>query len=208
MQHVLSADAPPNARANGSSMNFASDNVVGASRQVLEALLAANDGAEAAYGIDSHTRRAEAMLAEAFDHEVSVFLVATGTGANALALSALTPPWGAVFCHEESHVIDDECGAPEMFTDGAKLDRHQRRWGQVHVRRTAGGAGAIPSWRGQGRSAGCRVRFAGDGSRHALFPGGTRCHFRRLRRLRAFGCTSTVRGSPMRWWGSAARRPR
>lgn len=102
-------------------MNFASDNVVGASRQVLQALLAANDGAEAAYGIDSHTRRAEAMLAEAFDHEVSVFLVATGTGANALALSALTPPWGAVFCHEESHVIDDECGAPEMFTDGAKL---------------------------------------------------------------------------------------
>ena len=61
------------------------------------------------------------MLAEVFEHDVSVFLVATGTAANALALSALTPPWGAVFCHEESHVIDDECGAPEMFTDGAKL---------------------------------------------------------------------------------------
>jgi threonine aldolase len=50
-----------------------------------------------------------------------MFLVATGTGANALALAAMTPPWGAIFCHEESHVIDDECGAPEMFSDGAKL---------------------------------------------------------------------------------------
>ncbi len=102
-------------------MNFASDNVVGASTAVLQALVAANHGSEAAYGADASTRRAEAMLAEVFEHEVRVFLVATGTGANALALAALTPPWGAVFCHQESHVIDDECGAPEMFTDGAKL---------------------------------------------------------------------------------------
>ena len=56
-----------------------------------------------------------------FEHEVFVSLVATGTGSNALALAALTPPWGAIFCHQESHVLDDECGAPEMFTDGAKL---------------------------------------------------------------------------------------
>ncbi|MCP8939750.1 low specificity L-threonine aldolase [Alsobacter sp. SYSU M60028] len=102
-------------------MNFASDNVLGASPKVLQALLDANEGSEPAYGVDAHTRRAEEMLAEAFEHEVVVFLVATGTGANALALSALTPPWGAVFCHAESHVLDDECGAPEMFTDGAKL---------------------------------------------------------------------------------------
>lgn len=102
-------------------MNFASDNVMGASRPVLEAILSANDGAEAAYGSDSWSARAEAMLGEVFERPVKMFLVATGTGANALALAALTPPWGAIFCHEESHVIDDECGAPEMFSDGAKL---------------------------------------------------------------------------------------
>jgi threonine aldolase len=102
-------------------MNFASDNVVGASRPVLEALLAANDGSQVAYGSDAFSARGEAMLAEVFEHEVAVFLVGTGTGANALALSAITPPWGAVFCHAESHVLDDECGAPEMFTAGAKL---------------------------------------------------------------------------------------
>ncbi len=102
-------------------MNLASDNVTGASRPVLEALIAANDGTEAAYGSDSFTQLAEAKLARIFEHDVSVFLVATGTAANALALAALSPPWGAIFCHAESHVIDDECGAPEMFTDGAKL---------------------------------------------------------------------------------------
>jgi threonine aldolase len=102
-------------------MNFASDNVVGASRPVLEALLAANDGSQIAYGSDAFSARGEAMLAEVFEHEVAVFLVSTGTGANALALSAITPPWGGVFCHAESHVLDDECGAPEMFTAGAKL---------------------------------------------------------------------------------------
>ena len=51
-------------------MNFASDNVVGASRRVLEAIMAANEGAEASYGVDHYTRRAEAMLADLFEHDV------------------------------------------------------------------------------------------------------------------------------------------
>ncbi|MFO1147076.1 MAG: beta-eliminating lyase-related protein [Alsobacter sp.] len=102
-------------------MNFASDNVVGASRPVLDALIAANGGAQPAYGVDAYSVRAEAMLAEVFEHEVATFLVASGTAANALAVAALTPPWGALICHAESHVIDDECGAPEMFSGGAKL---------------------------------------------------------------------------------------
>jgi threonine aldolase len=102
-------------------MNFASDNVVGASRPVLDALIAANDGAQPAYGVDAYSARAEAMLAEVFEHEVTAFLVTSGTAANALAVAALTPPWGALVCHSESHVMDDECGAPEMFSGGAKL---------------------------------------------------------------------------------------
>jgi threonine aldolase len=102
-------------------MNFASDNVVGASRQVLDALIAANTGTEGAYGADSQTHRAEESLKRVFEHDLAAYFVATGTAANALALAALTPPWGAVFCHQESHVIDDECGAPEMFSGGAKL---------------------------------------------------------------------------------------
>jgi threonine aldolase len=102
-------------------MDFASDNAAGASRPILEALLATNDEFCPAYGADRHTAEVERALSAVFGREVASFLVATGTGANALALGAITPPWGAVFCHEHAHIIDDECGAPEMFSGGAKL---------------------------------------------------------------------------------------
>ncbi|MBZ6077379.1 threonine aldolase family protein [Microvirga puerhi] len=102
-------------------MNFASDNVVGASLPVMQALMQANTGALAAYGADEITRRVKARFNEIFEREVSVFLAATGTAANALALSSAVPPWGLCVCHQESHVIDDECGAPEFFMHGAKL---------------------------------------------------------------------------------------
>lgn len=102
-------------------MDFASDNAVGASPEILRAVIAANEGAAPAYGADDWTKRAGAMLSEVFERDVAAFLVSTGTASNALALGALSPPWGAVFCHEDAHVIDDECGAPEMYTGGAKL---------------------------------------------------------------------------------------
>lgn len=102
-------------------MNFASDNVTGIAPEILEAIARANDGAEASYGEDPITRRLEAKLAELFEHEVAVFPVATGTAANALALSALTPPWGAIFCHEQAHIAVDEANAPEFYSGGTKL---------------------------------------------------------------------------------------
>ena len=64
---------------------------------------------------------AERKLAEIFEREVAVFLVPTGTAANALALAQVSPPWGVVFCHAESHIATDECGAPEFFGHGLKL---------------------------------------------------------------------------------------
>lgn len=102
-------------------MNFISDNTAGASPNVMAAIAAANDGTASAYGTDIWTQKAEQRFAEIFEHEVAVFLVTSGTAANALALASITRPWGAVLTHEESHVADDECGAPEFFSDGAKL---------------------------------------------------------------------------------------
>ncbi|KPU53917.1 beta-eliminating lyase family protein [Pseudomonas fluorescens] len=52
---------------------------------------------------------------------MDVFLVPTGTAANSLCLSAMTPPWGNIYCHPASHINNDECGAPEFFSNGAKL---------------------------------------------------------------------------------------
>lgn len=102
-------------------MNFASDNCSGASDKVLAAIVAANSGVAMPYGADPWTAAAEQALCELFERDCAVFLAPTGTAANALALAALTPPWGAIFCHEDAHVIDDECGAPEFFSAGAKL---------------------------------------------------------------------------------------
>ena len=102
-------------------MNFASDNAAGIAPEILAAIARANEGQALAYGRDEWTQRLEHRLAEMFEHELAVFLVGTGTAANALALAHLTPPWGAVVCHSESHIATDECGAPEFFGGGIKL---------------------------------------------------------------------------------------
>ena len=102
-------------------MNFASDNAAGIAPEIVAAISRANDGAALAYGRDDWTRRVERSFAEIFQREVAVFLVPTGTAANALALAHLTPPWGAVLCHDEAHIATDECGAPEFFGGGIKL---------------------------------------------------------------------------------------
>lgn len=102
-------------------MNFLSDNAAPVAPAVLEAIIQANNGFAIAYGDDEWTRSVERHLSELFEREVAVFLVPTGTAANALALAHLTPPWGAVLCHTDSHIATDECGAPEFFGGGLKL---------------------------------------------------------------------------------------
>jgi threonine aldolase len=102
-------------------MNFASDNTAGIAPEILEAIGRANEGFALGYGNDAWTGRVEARIAEVFGREVAVFLVPTGTAANALAVAHFSPPWGALLCHAESHVAVDECGAPEFFGGGLKL---------------------------------------------------------------------------------------
>ena len=103
-------------------MNFTSDNVSGAAPEILEALIAASaSGPMPSYGADPLTARVTEKISALFEREAVVFPVSTGSAANALALATLTPPYGAIYCHEMAHVNTDECGAPEMFTGGAKL---------------------------------------------------------------------------------------
>ncbi len=102
-------------------MNFASDNVTGACPEVLQALLAANEGSAMPYGNDPLTEAVEGRLVALFGCDLKAFPVATGTAANALALACLAPPYGAIYCHAEAHINVDECGAPELMTGGAKL---------------------------------------------------------------------------------------
>jgi threonine aldolase len=101
--------------------SFRSDNDAGASPQILQALANCNAGPSYPYGADPWTKDVEEQLCRVFEREVRVLLVSTGTAANALALSAMTSPWGSVFCHRMAHIYNDECGAPEFFGAGLKL---------------------------------------------------------------------------------------
>lgn len=103
-------------------MNFASDNTSGAHPAILEGLAAANAGHVHSYGGDPITEGVQAKIREIFEApEARVYLVATGTAANSLSCAILTQPWGAIFCHRNAHIEEDECGAPEFYTGGSKL---------------------------------------------------------------------------------------
>lgn len=102
-------------------MNFASDNTAPMAPAILQALADANEGTAAAYGAESLTKRLGEAFEACFGRPCSFALVATGTAANGLALSLATPPYGQVLCHEASHIILEEGGAPEFYTGGAKL---------------------------------------------------------------------------------------
>src|SRR5262249_48501506 len=107
--------------SGGRHFDFRSDNVAGVAPEVLTALAEAAGGSVSSYGEDPITKRVETKLKELFDHELTLFTVATGPAANALALAHLVPGWGTVLCHSEAHIATDECGAPEFFSGGAKL---------------------------------------------------------------------------------------
>src|SRR6478672_9529681 len=102
-------------------MNFLSDNAYGAAPEILAALAQANSGSASPYGEDEITARVQRRFREIFERDVVVFPVMTGTAANALALATVSPPYGAIFCHEHSHIAVDECGAPEFYSGGARL---------------------------------------------------------------------------------------
>ncbi len=102
-------------------MIFASDNWSGPHPAVNAALARHGEGMAAAYGTSELDRAVERRFDEIFEREVAVFFVGTGTAANSLAFAALNRPGGVVLCHREAHVIEDECGAPEFFTHGARM---------------------------------------------------------------------------------------
>ena len=103
-------------------MYFASDNSSAVPQQVLDAIAAANADYAMPYGADAIMDRVRDRLREVFEApEAAVYLVATGTAANALALACYCPPWAAVYCHRGAHIEEDECNAPEFYTGGAKL---------------------------------------------------------------------------------------
>lgn len=114
-------------------MNFTSDNAYGVSPRIMRAIEAANSGPAAAYGDDVLSGRLDEAFGGLFETEVAVIPVATGTAANALALSAHVPPYGVVLCHADSHILTSECGAVEFYGGGARLAGLAGADGKLHA---------------------------------------------------------------------------
>tara|TARA_B100000686_G_C16790094_1_gene978044 strand:- start:1800 stop:2852 length:1053 start_codon:yes stop_codon:yes gene_type:complete len=102
-------------------MDFRSDNIGKAAPEIIESITLANTGTATPYSNDDFTERLQKRFCELFERNVIVYTAVTGTAANAIGLSVLTPPYGVIYCHVNSHIATDECGSPELMTGGAKL---------------------------------------------------------------------------------------
>jgi threonine aldolase len=101
-------------------MRFFSDNAAAAHPKVIEAIAETNR-LDTAYDGDEWSKRLDGAFSDLFETDVRALWVTTGTAANCLALAALCPPFGAIICHRDAHIENDEAGAPAFFTHGAKL---------------------------------------------------------------------------------------
>ena len=101
-------------------MRFFSDNAAAAHPKVIEAIAASNR-LDTAYDGDEWSARLDRAFSDLFETQVRALWVTTGTAANCLALAALCPPYGAIVCHKDAHIENDEAGAPGFFSGGAKL---------------------------------------------------------------------------------------
>lgn len=101
-------------------MRFFSDNAAPACPQVMAALADANV-LDTAYDGDGWSKALDERVSTLFEAPVRAFWLPSGTAANCLALAAMCPPYGGIVCHRDAHIQNDECGAPEFFTHGAKL---------------------------------------------------------------------------------------
>ncbi|NJM50604.1 MAG: low specificity L-threonine aldolase [Sphingomonadales bacterium] len=101
-------------------MRFFSDNAALVHPKVMAAIAAANH-VDNAYDGDRWSKRLEQVFSDLFERQVRCLWIATGTAANAIALSAMVRPYQGIVCHEEAHIEMDEAGAPGFYTGGAKL---------------------------------------------------------------------------------------
>lgn len=101
-------------------MRFFSDNAAPVHPALFTAMADANT-LDTAYDGDRWSKQLDARFSEVFETPVRALWVPSGTAANCLALAALCPPHGSIICHREAHIQNDECGAPEFYTHGAKL---------------------------------------------------------------------------------------
>ncbi len=133
-------------RHDPAARGFASDNYAGVHPEILAAIALANEGHQVAYGEDAYTAYLQDVFRAHFGPSAQTYPVFNGTGANVVALQAVTGRWESVICAESAHIHVDECGAPEKVaglklltvpTEDGRLtpdliDRQAWGWGDQH----------------------------------------------------------------------------
>ncbi len=128
-------------------MYFASDNGGAAHPNIFAALARANDGFTLPYGAEALLEEVENALRQTFEApEAAVYLLASGTAANALILATLTQPFETVYCTDLAHIYGDECSAPEFYTGGAKMRAVSSRAGKMNCDALATTLGPDRPW--------------------------------------------------------------
>jgi threonine aldolase len=102
-------------------MAFQSDNIVGFSPGILDAMASISTGAMPPYGADPVTAGLRGAYGALFDHDLEIVPVVSGTAANALAIAAVSGPFNAVACYDNAHILQTENGASEFYTPGLRL---------------------------------------------------------------------------------------
>lgn len=144
-------------------IDYRSDNTGRAAPEILDALVRANRDTALGYGADEWTAALQRRFADLFETAVRVFPVATGTAANALALAALGPSWGIIYCHEASHINTSEANAAGFFGGGVKLAPVGGAHGKIAPDRLAEAVGAIaPGQLHRGQPAAVSLTQASD----------------------------------------------
>ncbi|WP_419993254.1 threonine aldolase family protein [Streptomyces boninensis] len=117
---AISQQTDAKQRHNPESRAFASDNYAGVHPEILAAIALANGGHQVSYGEDEYTEALQQIFRSHLGPYATAYPVLNGTGANVVALQAVTDRWGAVICADSAHIHVDECGAPERV-GGLKL---------------------------------------------------------------------------------------
>jgi threonine aldolase len=116
--------------ANNLLHSFGSDNHSGVAPEIMDAIINANKNFAVAYGEDDLTNSLKPLFKNLLGENAEAFLVLNGTGANIVALKAMTQTYNSILCPATAHINVDECGAPEKLT-GCKLIPLAQRDGKV-----------------------------------------------------------------------------
>jgi len=112
--------------------SFASDNNSGVHSEIIDAIIDANSNHAVGYGDDIYTQKSYELFNKAFGCNVNVFYTFLGTGANVLAMKAMTQSFNSILCAQTAHVNVDECGAVEHFT-GARIVPIRSNDGKIYI---------------------------------------------------------------------------